>query len=668
MEFGKSLSSNRGNIAIWAAIILTFTLPCTCKTSFAQEQDDEIQKRLERVLQALPKVIPNEMSKEKIPGCAIAIVHRGKIKMLQGYGFANVDSKQKVDPKNSVFRIGSISKAVTFLALAKLCTERGIALDKNVFEIADNLPKTASRHGPVSIEHLFQHTGGFDQIGTNRVFKSPDSRPRLGPFLQRELRTIRPAGQLPCYDTYGPTLAGYLIEKLSGTDYSSYMQKRFFASCGMEHSYVEVPKKNRNQLVTGYGVTNDKLVPQAYEYYATTPASSIDSTAHDMAQLLKAILTSHSEGESKVFPTSLIKAIHEPSKHGNSEMPSFKYGFWEMFRRGNTSHPILYHGGQVDGYSAGLYMVPSKKFGVFIAVNRNSETGPRVRMTDDIPLGIIDRIFGFKPARIVGEIEPFATDSKQVAGIYLSNLYCHTKFEGDGWPDRGRPIKVESAGSGKIKIMGEIFIAVDPLTYRNPKSQEVVLFHQRPDKTICGKSYNFHAPGTTYEKIDMRLVKEVFGDQPSEPNPLRAIVLRLTGHWKEAAEIYQKHAVSVAGDRLSGPWAYYRAGTCLIEASAFRTAEKMLLAARQQFQQFESGRSKFTTATFASIARNMRNRTNESLVIALVAQKKFAEAEKVVVNASTEFGSEAKRWIKSFSKDKRMKRLFEMPSVKKIIE
>ncbi len=149
----------------------------------------------------LDPIFAETMAAEHVPGAAIAIVHDGRIVFARGYGVAQIDGKP-VDPENTLFRIGSVSKAVTALGIVRQIDRGLIGLDDDVnahlkaIRVDDRYPQ------PVTFEHLLTHTGGFDQFGRDRNFTDATERPDLASFLRRDLRRIRPPGRTPCYDTY----------------------------------------------------------------------------------------------------------------------------------------------------------------------------------------------------------------------------------------------------------------------------------------------------------------------------------------------------------------------------------------------------------------------------------------------------------------------------------
>ncbi len=253
-----------------------------------EDPHGDLKKSIDQILSA-------EMERDHIPGTAVAIVKDGKTVYKQGYGIANTATGQKVDADKTIFRIGSISKALTLLTLSRLIDQGRIGVEDDVSKYFDGIQNPHGFSQPVRIRHLLTHTSGFDQIGIGRhiydfeqpLEKRKAQRPTISEFLRdNNLRRVTPAGQYYRYDTYGSTLAGAVIEQVTGLPFAEAMQKELFEPAGMSRSSVEVRPRYMEDLAAGHGFVDGAFALMPYEIYLTLPASSIDATAADMGRLL----------------------------------------------------------------------------------------------------------------------------------------------------------------------------------------------------------------------------------------------------------------------------------------------------------------------------------------------------------------------------------------------
>ena len=173
-------------------------------------------------------MVERELAAGRVPGAAVAVVRGGKLVFARGYGLADLEAETPVVAEQTLFRIGSVTKVFTALALTQAIDDGLIAYDDPIAPLLGDLEIDNPYDEPVRVRHLLTHTAGFDQIGTGRQVEDPALRPPLDAFLTDQLRVVNPPGTVSCYDTYGITLAGYVLEQLSERSYSKHVRARIF--------------------------------------------------------------------------------------------------------------------------------------------------------------------------------------------------------------------------------------------------------------------------------------------------------------------------------------------------------------------------------------------------------------------------------------------------------
>lgn len=533
----------------------------------------------------LAPVVEPLRRREHVPGVVVAIVRGGAIVARAGFGHADAERKIPMDADATRMRIGSISKALTAVALARQADAGRLDLAADVNRYLRELRVPDAFGAPINATHLLTHTGGFDQPGLNRNFDRPEDRPALADFLRRDLRRVRPPGVLTCYDTYGISLAGELLASLCSADYAEAMRRELFEPLGMASTSIETPSALRSRLARGYSLDGSKFVEQPYEYYASLPASSVDSTAADMARLMLWLLPDSAAPGGAPFGPSGAGRWSRISFRLHERLPGFCCGFWERDARGQR---VLEHGGTMRGYSAQLWLLPEHRLGVFVAANRDTETGPPTMLCRTVVDRLMERWFpdaDEPPATAAATSQPTeiaAPDTTRFAGLYVENLFCHTCPEGEGWPVSDEPLRIESVGPGRIRTPHREYHAIAPLLFADPSGSVLLAFVEDRNGRIRGLASNLDAPGTTHERLDDALLDEVAGkgwkDQP--PAPLVAATHRLHGRWKEAAAAYLELARNYPPPRMAWIAAQYHAGSCLVRANAPAEALAPIQAAR----------------------------------------------------------------------------------------
>src|SRR4029077_14136399 len=172
----------------------------------------------------LDALIPSQLQNRNIAGAVVSVVKDGQVLFQKGYGYADVEEKKPVLPDQTVFRSGSISKLFTATAVMQLVEQGKADLDRDVNDYLDfPIPKTYAE--PVTLRQLLTHTGGFEETLKNLfVAHESDIKP-LRSYLMNEMPArVSPPGKIPSYSNYGFTLAGYIVERVSGEKFERYIE------------------------------------------------------------------------------------------------------------------------------------------------------------------------------------------------------------------------------------------------------------------------------------------------------------------------------------------------------------------------------------------------------------------------------------------------------------
>jgi CubicO group peptidase (beta-lactamase class C family) len=484
------------------------------------------------------------MDEDRIPGVALVVVEDGTVVHRKGYGLADKDRGLPIDVVRTLFRIGSVTKALTALALVGLAEREGIDLRAPVERFLEpGLVPATPIAAPIQLRHLLTHTAGFDQTGLGRRVEDRAARPSLAAFLADELVRARLPGQVGVYDTYGMTLAGRLIERISGLAYADYMRTRVFEPLGMSRTWVEAPPGARADLAVGYGLEDDVWSPQPYEWYVTLPASSVDATAADMSRLLVALL---GDGGGLLSAESARRVREEVQLEYGPALGAFSWGFWDERRNGWRA---LHHGGIMAGYTSELWLVPEAGIGFFVAYNRDLETGPPTRLREDLAAFLHQRVLPARPPSVpTDSAMPIPTEG--FAGAYAFTVGCFTCAEGEGWGVGWQ--EIGSPEPSTVTFGGRRWLAVDSTGFRDPETGDALRFltDERGRVRYAVRGAN------SWARLDEALLDETLGDgwRDRPPAPLVALVRRANEQWETAADDYASLA---ARDPENGAYSYW---------------------------------------------------------------------------------------------------------------
>ena len=233
------------------------------------------------------QVISDLMKKHKVPGGAVAVVKDGKLVYARGFGYADVENKVTVAP-HALFRIASVSKPITAVAILKLVEAGKLALGQKVLPLISDLQPPAGttmdpRWQNVTILNLLQHTGGWDRDkpgGFDPMFRPVTAAAAVGAPAPASGETVirymlgQPLdfdpGTKYVYSNFGYTILGRIIERVTGMTYESYVKTAVLAPAGI--TAMQIGRTRLSQRATnevkyyqpGAETVNADLVPSVF--------------------------------------------------------------------------------------------------------------------------------------------------------------------------------------------------------------------------------------------------------------------------------------------------------------------------------------------------------------------------------------------------------------------
>lgn len=190
------------------------------------------------------------MAQHHIPGAALALTDQGRLVYARGYGYADLAAREPVQP-TSLFRIASISKPITAVAILQLIEQGKLKLDDKVFDILDFKSEIEQagaefdvRQREITIRFLLEHRGGWDReksfdamfesvkFASQRNVPAPAGPADVIRSMLRHKLDFAP-GERYAYSNYGYCLLGRVIEKLTGMTYEAYVKQRVLAPLGI---------------------------------------------------------------------------------------------------------------------------------------------------------------------------------------------------------------------------------------------------------------------------------------------------------------------------------------------------------------------------------------------------------------------------------------------------
>ncbi|MFF3868268.1 serine hydrolase domain-containing protein [Micromonospora sp. NPDC001898] len=384
----------------------------------------------------LDGLLPAALQRTGIAGATVAVVRDGEIITARGYGHADTGTDEgavpvPVDPDRHLFRVGSVSKLVTATAVMQLVEKGQLDLDADIRGYLDFTPPR-SHDRPVTLRHLLTHTAGFEE----RIGGLIDLA-GTGADLRKALTTDPPEqiyepGTVPAYSNYGNALAGYIVERVSGTRFEEYVERNVLGRAGMTSSTFAqpLPPHLRDRLSNGYDDASAPAVP--FETVGVPPAGALSAPATDMARFMLAHLGAPAGGAA-LLSAPTLELMHRPALDAASlgtlaGGPRMTLGFFEENRNG---HRILGHGGDTSYFHSHLQIYPDDRAGIFISLNSNGRGAiDSHELRQAVLSGFADRYF--PPARPLPvravDAATTAEHAAMAAGTYESSRAMRSTF------------------------------------------------------------------------------------------------------------------------------------------------------------------------------------------------------------------------------------------------
>lgn len=366
---------------LWVKSIITVALSVSLLTPavFAAEAVPSTAKEAkalntENATTFLDGFFTSEQAKSQYVGASVVIVKDGKVIAQEGYGFADLESKTKVDPASNVFRIASISKSFTALAAMQLVEQGKIGLQDDFTKYVKDLKLDNPFNVPVTIEHLLTHTTGFeiqDPLPED-IHTDFDKVVEIEDYVRKHMPSVvRKPGSAYMYDNFASMIVGLIVQNVSGIPFNDYMEKHIFKPLKMESSSFIFTDKLKKNLVSEYDAANGKI-----DLYAVTPTimpqGGMMSTAEDIGKFMNAFLNGGSSETGSILQQATIDQMETYRSSIHPLLPNTTIGFEapSQLPGAGSSSSVITKGGTLLGTSSLMFLIPEQKTGVFIIYNK----------------------------------------------------------------------------------------------------------------------------------------------------------------------------------------------------------------------------------------------------------------------------------------------------------
>jgi CubicO group peptidase (beta-lactamase class C family) len=436
------------------------------------------------------------------PGATVLVSSRGKIIYKKALGMANVELNVPMQVDN-VFRIGSITKQFTAIAILQLMEGGKLNLQDDVTTFIPDYPTQGSR---ITIEHLLTHTSGIRDYTSIKDsvqrFKMDFTPAEMISYFQNQPMRFAPGTRYE-YSNSNYFLLGYIIEKITGKTYRQYLEDNFFQPLGMTNSFYGTDTKIIKNRAAGY-TNGEKAVENAASISMTQPyaAGAILSTVEDLFKWNQAVQSY------KLVKKETLEKAYTRYKLANNKEISYGYGFRFGFIQ---ESPSIWHGGLIPGFMTMAMYLPKED--VYVVVLSNCNCISPERATAKLAAVAIGKPYAYKEIAISNSV------LQTYAGVYeneAGDQLVINAADGKLYSQRGRNPKISVKAFKKDQFFFDDPMITMEFSVNEAGKFEKLIIKSRNGNEVWNKS---EKPVVTHAeiKVDEKILEVYTGEYEVNP-------------------------------------------------------------------------------------------------------------------------------------------------------
>jgi len=305
--------------------------------------------------------VARQMKLDKTPGLTIGFI-KDDFVWVKGYGFADLENKVPAKA-DSAYRLASVTKPMTALAIMQLVEKKKIDLDAEVQTYVSYFPK---KQWPVTVRQVLGHLGGISHYKNAEkelhIKEQKSTKDALAIFQDFDL--IAEPGTRYNYSSYGYNLLGAVIESASGMSYGDYMKQNVWGPAGMTDTRMDHPHELIPNRVRGYRLINGEVRNSEFiDISSRFAAGGTRSTVPDLLKYARSIIDGRLLSREGMITATTSMSTRE------GRLTNYAMG-WDTTPF--SGRYIIAHSGGQQETSTLLYILPSRKLALAIAMNFES--------------------------------------------------------------------------------------------------------------------------------------------------------------------------------------------------------------------------------------------------------------------------------------------------------
>jgi len=368
-------SAARVRASLALCLLLLLSAP---RASAQQPQTQPAPLPAEKVKQ-IEALVAAEMARQKIPGMSVAVVAGGQPRWAAGYGMQDIENDVPARA-STVYRLGSISKPITAVAVMQLFERGRLDLDAPVQKYCPAFPE---KQWPVTTRQVLGHLSGIRHYKSDEEFNSTRFYAGIGDGLAmfKDDPLLFEPGTKYNYTTHGYSVLGCVIEGASGQKFADFVRENVFKPAAMERIRVDSVAELIKGRAQGYRITdkgeltNSPLADNSYK----VPGGGFVSTVEDLARFAAALQAG------KLLKRETTELMYTRQKMKDGKETSYGLGWGVGVRPGGRR--AIGHSGAQQRISTFLHMRPDEGLAVVLMSNlENARLGELAQQIGDVLL------------------------------------------------------------------------------------------------------------------------------------------------------------------------------------------------------------------------------------------------------------------------------------------
>ena len=369
-------------------------------------------------VEALEKFIAAEVRDKRLPALSVALVDDQQIVWARGFGYSDPKAKKPATAE-TVYRVGSVSKLFTDIAVMRLVEQGKLDLDAPVTKYLPDFKPANPFNIPITLRQLMTHRSGLVREAPVGNYFDPTG-PSLAATvasLNRTKLVYRPESRIK-YSNAAIATVGYVLEKTQKEPFARYLRETLLVPLGMSHSAFEPTAEVKKDLAAAVMWTyHGREFPAPTFELGMTPAGCMYSTVLDLGRFLGVLFNGGMGPKGRILKKETLAEMWRPQFGGKDVKEGFGIGFHLQQFKGRRR---IGHGGAIYGFATDLSFLPEDKLGVVVVASRDVANAVTTHIAD-VALDLLLAVKQGKPLPEIQRTAPVPADeARQLVGKYRS--------------------------------------------------------------------------------------------------------------------------------------------------------------------------------------------------------------------------------------------------------